>query len=104
MVPVRNPPAIRSRLILGAVAAFAMAWTISRAAVQSITIDEAMTYNIFVFNRLPFWPSGSNHILNSLLMYVCTKLFGVSQFTARLPALIGAALYITAAYRLCRLV
>ena len=30
-------------------AAFAMAWAIARAAVQSITIDEAVTYNLFVF-------------------------------------------------------
>jgi hypothetical protein len=101
---VSTPQAFRSHLILGGVAAFAMAWAISRAAVQSITVDEAMTYNIFVHNRLLFWPSANNHILNSLLMYMCTKVLGVSQFTARLPALIGAALYITAAYRLCRLV
>jgi len=81
-----------------------MAWAISRAAIQSITIDEATTYNIFVFNRLLFLPHANNHLLNTLLMYVCTKVLGLSQFTARLPALIGAALYITAAYRLCRLV
>jgi hypothetical protein len=48
MIPVRNPQAIRSALILGGVAAFAMAWAISRAVVQSVTVDEAMTYNIFV--------------------------------------------------------
>ena len=35
---------VRSRWILGGVAAFAMAWAITRAAVQSITIDEANTY------------------------------------------------------------
>lgn len=104
-MPVRNPPAIRSALILGSVAAFAMAWAISRAAVQSITIDEAMTFNIFVHNpRLLFMAHTNNHLLNSLLMFVCTKAFGISQFTARLPALLGAALYISAAYRLCRLV
>ena len=100
---MRNPQAIRSALILGGAAAFAMAWAISRAVVQSITVDEAMTYNIFVYNRLLFLAHTNNHILNSLLMYMCTKVLGVSQFTARLPALIGAALYITAAYRLCRL-
>ena len=100
----RTPQAIRSALILGGVAAFAMAWAISRAAVQAITLDEAVTYNTLVYNRLLFWPSANNHILNTLLMYMCTKLLGVSQFTVRLPALIGAVLYITAAYRLCRLV
>jgi 4-amino-4-deoxy-L-arabinose transferase-like glycosyltransferase len=80
-----------------------MAWAIARAAVQSITIDEAITYNIFVFNRRYLWYAANNHILNSVLMYGFTKVFGLSQFTARLPALVGAAFYITAAYRLCRL-
>ena len=82
---------------------FAMAWAIARAAVQSITVDEAITYNIFVFNRRFLWYAANNHILNSTLMYGFTRLLGLSQLTARLPALIGAAFYITAVYRLCRL-
>ena len=80
-----------------------MAWAIARAAVQSITIDEAVTYNVFVFNRGYLWYAANNHILNSTLMYAFTKMFGLSQFTARLPALVGAAFYIAASYRLCRL-
>jgi len=92
-----------SRWILIGVAVFAMAWGIARAAIQSITIDEAVTYNVFVFERRFLWYGANNHILNSILMYGFTKLLGISQFTARLPALIGAALYISATYRLCRL-
>jgi hypothetical protein len=92
-----------SRRILIGAAVIAMAWAITRAAVQSITIDEAVTYNIFVFNRRYLWYAANNHILNSTLMYGLTKVFGLSQFTVRLPALIGAAFYIAAAYRLCRL-
>ena len=93
----------RSRWILGAAGLSAMAWAIARAAVQSITIDEAMTYNIFVFNRRLLWYAANNHIVNSTLMYAFTKVFGLSQFTARLPALVGTAFYIAASYRLCRL-
>jgi hypothetical protein len=89
--------------ILGGAAAFAMAWAIARAVVQSITIDEADTYTVFVSRGGYLWYAANNHILNSTLMYGFIKMFGLSQFTARLPALIGAALYITAAYRLCRL-
>ena len=89
--------------MLTGVAAFAMAWAITRAVLQSITVDEAVTYNIFVFNRRFLWYAANNHILNSTLMYGFTRVLGLSQFTARLPALIGAAFYITAAYRLCRL-
>lgn len=93
----------RSRWILIGFGAFAVAWAIARAAIQSITIDEATTYNIFVFNRRYLWYAANNHILNSALMYAFTRVFGLSQFTARLPALIGAVFYITGAYRLCRL-
>jgi hypothetical protein len=100
-----SPPAKArySRSILIGVALFAMAWAIARAAIQSITIDEAVTFNVFVFERRYLWYAANNHILNSILMYGFTKLLGISQFTTRLPALIGAALYIGAAYRLCRL-
>src|SRR4051812_14312489 len=94
---------LRSRWFLGIVAAFAMAWAIARAAIQSITIDEANTYVQFVARHLYLWYSANNHILNSTLMYGFTRALGVSQFTVRLPALIGAAFYISASYRLCRL-
>ena len=80
-----------------------MAWAIARAAVQSFTIDEAVTYNVFVFNRGYLWYAANNHVLNSTLMYGFIKVFGLSHFTARLPALLGTAFYIAASYRLCRL-
>jgi hypothetical protein len=94
---------VRSRWTLGGVAALAMAWAFIRAAVQSITIDEANSYVQFASRHLYLWYAANNHILNSTLMYGFTRLLGPSQFTARLPALLGAAFYITAAYRLCRL-
>lgn len=94
---------LRPRWMLGGMAVFAMAWAITRAAVQSITIDEADTYNLFVFRRLYLWYAANNHVLNSTLMYGFTQWLGLSHFTVRLPALVGAALYIAAAYRLCRL-
>lgn len=99
---MNSAEARRSRWILGA-AVFAIAWAVARAAVQSITVDEAMTYTVFVSPGLYLRYAANNHILNSTLMYGFTKMLGLSQFTARLPALLGAALYIAAAYRLCRL-
>ena len=92
----------RSRLILGSAAVFAMAWAVARAYVQSITIDEADTYNLFVFRRIYLYYAANNHVLNSTLMYGFTEWLGTSQFTVRLPALLGAALYLGAVYRLCR--
>jgi 4-amino-4-deoxy-L-arabinose transferase-like glycosyltransferase len=79
---------------------------VARACVQSITIDEADTYLAWVAGPAPtHWAAASNnHILNSMLMRLFTTLFGVGHLSARAPALIGAAIYIAAAYWLCRLV
>src|SRR5581483_8855037 len=44
----------------------------------------------------------NHHFLNTLLMRLSTAIFGVSEWSLRLPALGGAALYFTAVYRLCR--
>lgn len=85
---------------------FALLWTVARACVQSVTIDEADTYLAFVGPHGPTQWTGSanNHVLNSLLMRLATSIFGASAITLRLPALIGAALYIGAAYCLVRLI
>jgi hypothetical protein len=85
---------------------FAMLWTIARASVQSVAIDEADTYLTFVAPAEPrTWAAAANnHVLNTLLMRLVTQIFGVSAFTLRIPALIGAALYIVAAYWLVRLI
>lgn len=94
---------IRSGYLL-LTAVFAFAWAHARAATQSIVIDEADTYLSFVapFRPLHWYPAANNHILNSALMRLSTSVFGVSHLSVRAPALLGAAIYITAAYVLCR--
>jgi 4-amino-4-deoxy-L-arabinose transferase-like glycosyltransferase len=89
---------------LALTAAIAMALIVFRAATQAITIDEASTYILFVGADPPLQWVGStnNHVLNTALMRLTTRLFGVSEFSARLPALLGAGLYISACYRFCR--
>jgi hypothetical protein len=91
------------RAVMLATVGFAMAWAIARAAVQSISIDEAVTYLAFVRRGLQWYPGTNNHLLNSLLMRLFTLLFGPSHLSVRAPALIGAGIYIAAVYRLCRL-
>ena len=83
----------------------ALLWAIARAAVQSITIDEADTYLVWVARPNPsHWEAASNnHVLNSLIMRLTTGLFGVSHLSVRAPALLGAALYIAMAWALCHL-
>jgi 4-amino-4-deoxy-L-arabinose transferase-like glycosyltransferase len=76
----------------------------ARARVQSLTIDEADTYSVYVARHSPsHWEaSANNHVLNSLLMRLSTAVFGSSALTLRLPAVLGAALYICAIYLLVR--
>jgi len=92
-----------SPFLLPGTAIFALLWAVARACVQSITIDEADTYLVWVARRDPsHWEAASNnHVLNSLLMRLFTSVFGVSHLSVRAPALVGAALYIGAAWLLC---
>jgi hypothetical protein len=94
-----------SALLIGT-GVFAWLWLVARACVQSVTIDEADTYLAWVSRAGPsHWDAGANnHVLNSLLMRLFTSIFGASAITLRIPALIGAALYIGAAYCLARLI
>jgi hypothetical protein len=84
-------------------AAFAMLWAVVRARVQSITIDEADTYLYFVSGRVfsQWTPAGNNHILNTMLIRLFTSIFGPSHLSVRAGALIGAAIFISAAWLLC---
>ena len=85
---------------------FALLWVMARACVQSLTIDEATTYLYWASGPGPsHWlPVDNNHVLNSMLMRLCTSIFGASPIALRLPALIGALLYIGAVYCLVRLI
>src|SRR5437868_3683646 len=76
-----------------------------RAATQSFVHDEALTYQLFISH--PFADmfrvfSANHHFLNTLLMYGCASLFGLSEWSLRIPALAGAALYFAAVYRIAR--
>ena len=86
-------------------AAFAFVWVLARAYVQSITFDEANNYLLFAVGPLPaHWtPDAGNHVLNTALVRLFTSIFGVSPFTVRIPALIGAVTYIALCLLLSRL-
>ena len=92
--------------VLISTSVFAVFWVTARACVQSITIDEADSYTTYALRPVPSGWEGSanNQVLNSLLMRLSTMIFGASAFTIRLPALIGAAIYIAAVYFLVRLI
>ncbi len=88
-----------------ALALFAAAWIVFRAATQSITLDEAHTFLHWVHRpEAAHWePHSNNHVLNSALMRLSLFLAGPSHLSLRAPALLGGFLYIAAATKLTKL-
>ncbi len=83
-----------------------------RAINLSIAHDEALTENIFVPQPysyiLGFTGSingvyANNHPLNTALMKLSSSLFGISEISTRLPALVGQLIYLVAGYILVSL-
>jgi uncharacterized membrane protein len=93
-----------ARLAAGAILLFAFGVAVYRAKVQTIAHDEALTYEWFldqgVGDVLHFNPA--NHVLQTLLAKPIVKIFGVSEFTLRVPTLMGSAIYLIAMYLLCQ--
>jgi hypothetical protein len=72
-----------------------------RAATQSFTIDESFTFLRYI--EAPFRDgvstfSANNHVLYTLLMKASRWMLGRSELVLRIPALLGCALYLSAAY------
>jgi len=101
-----SKPVNRIRIPILLSAFFAMAWLISRACLQSVTIDEADSYLGYAAPAWPshWYPASANHVLNSILERILTHLLPLSHLTLRGPALLGAAIYIASIYSLCRLI
>ncbi len=75
-----------------------------RAATQSLTIDEAFTYHLYLTKNLRTILTeydANNHVLYTLLAKLSVGIFGASEFAIRLPSLLGGALYFYAVYRVC---
>lgn len=71
--------------------------------------DEALTYTYHatlslsdIFNYRGAAPA-NNHLLNTLLIKLSTNIFGLSEFTVRLPALLGGIIYFIGTYKLLKL-
>jgi hypothetical protein len=76
-------------------------YTLARAALAPVFHDEAYTY--FVYGRAPLpvvlSELGNNHILNTLFIKCSVWLFGMSELSLRLPALVGHLFFLTGVYR-----
>lgn len=100
--PDRLVYATLSLILLAGLAATSIykAWTLS------ITIDEAYTYLNYVsgpFSAVFTQPGYNNHALNTLLCKLAVAVFGLSEFTLRLPSVLCGWLYFMALFRLARL-
>lgn len=93
----------KDRFLYG-LAASSFIFVLARAAIQSITIDEADTVLVWVLRTDPsHWQAGANnHVLNSVLIRLFVTVFGLHHLTTRGPTLLGALLYISACVLLCR--
>ncbi|HLG97435.1 MAG TPA: hypothetical protein VKX49_14075 [Bryobacteraceae bacterium] len=100
------PERFEDRIGLYSLTALAAGLVIARACLQSITIDEANTGLDFVSGPtgIHWYPSSGNHVLYSALARLTTTIFGLSELSMRMPAILGALMYVGAALYSCVLV
>jgi len=71
-----------------------------------MTHDESYTYVVFsstsFFNVITNYHLPNNHVLNSLLILISTRLFGIQPWAVRLPALIAGMLIIPVTFGLAQ--
>ena len=86
---------------------FLLAYSTTRAISVPMTIDEATTFLVYV--QVPIKDvlinnpvNTNNHFLNTLLIRLSTWILGDSDFSVRLPALIGHLFYIVFSLKLIR--
>ena len=107
---VNSPRSGREGLALACKAAtwllllFVFAFSVVRAKRQAIAHDEAYTYVHHICGgiaqTLRFSPN--NHVLFTWAAALLTRVFGLSEFTLRLPTLAGMIAYLVSSYFLCR--
>ena len=72
---------------------------------ESITTSEAVVFDRLIRPPVRDWIGHfepQNHLLNTLLVKRSVALFRLSEFSFRLPALLGGAFYLWAVFRLAR--
>lgn len=98
-------------LVFASIILSALSITIWRATTLSIIHDEALTVNYFVPGSYSYilglsgeissiYPN--NHPINTALIKFFTSVFGISEITVRLPALMGHLIFLIASYFLIK--
>lgn len=98
------PSSDSRKLVRGAALAllvFLAAANLYRAATQSITADEAFTYNHYAGGDVPLRVYDANHhVLFSWLARASVAVFGLSELSLRLPSVLAGCAYLLAVFRL----
>ncbi len=98
---------VENRVLVGIVAAFGL-YVVLRAWILPVTVDEAATainhVPRLVFDTLFYdrEANPNNHILNTILIKICTGIFGWHHFVLRMPVMMGAFFYAWASLHLVR--
>jgi hypothetical protein len=92
---------LTDRLAVILFALFRTAFCTYRAVTQSLTGDEAFSYNNFIsgpWSRLYARYDANNHVLYSILAKLSITVFGTSEFSLRLPSVIAGFLFVLGVY------
>ena len=94
-----------SEIAAAALLLFLLATNLYRASTQSITVDEAMTYNHFIANGSEAMRAAGpfNNNLGTWLSAVSVHIFGPSELTMRLPSILASALIFLHALQIVRI-
>jgi hypothetical protein len=94
-----------SKVLAAALLVFLFAVNVYRAATQSITVDEALTFNHFIAQQnegmVKAAPFNTN--LGLWMSTLTVDMFGPGEFSMRIPALLAGGLYFYVLFRLCAL-
>lgn len=102
MIADKLHPGANSRIvlwILGGISLALFAYVAIRSSTVCFTIDEAFTFQRYIKNS-NFFPTqydmhtANYHMLNTWLMIICSKLFGIAEWSLRLPNVLAYALYL----------
>lgn len=96
------------RNVVKVAALLVFAWAAYRSVASSITVSEAITYNHYasqpLLQILTAAYNPANQVLHTLSCWLVLRVFRLTEWSFRLPGLIGLVLYFWAAGKVCRCV
>jgi hypothetical protein len=98
-----KPAMTSSRVIAWVLVGIVLTVDVYRAATQSITHDEALTYLLFMRGSLFHvfaYTGNQNHVLPAFLSKLVISILPTNPFTLRIPVLAGATLYCVAVVKI----